>query len=166
MEEKENLNQEKEIVQQTEEQQVDWYEMYLRSVADFTNMRNRYEKMLSDYSRFGIRETIEKVVSPLFNDIARGMKNGVDGCDLMYKNLYNNLRSMGIEPIGWNIKYGVFNEETMEAIGICPTDKSEYDNTVSEVYEYGFFDTIDKKVITHAKVVIYKKMIDKDKQEK
>lgn len=145
----------------TEHQQVDWHEMYLRAVADGMNMKRRYEKISSESERSGVRCVIEKVVSPLFNDISRGMNAGVDGCDILYRDLYNNLRLIGVEPIGWNIKYSVFDCDTMEAISTSPTNNPSDDNTVCGLYEYGFFDNVDKKVIKHAKVVVYK-FVNKD----
>lgn len=159
-----------EIVQETQEQvdaqpvekEIDWHEMYVRSVADCDNIRKRYEKRLAESSRNGLRHAVEKIIGPAFNDIVRGMKNGIDGCDVMYSNIVKSLQNEGIEILGWNIKHSIFVDDFMSAMSTVPTQDPASDNTVADLYEYGFYDLIDKKVITHAKVVVYKYIENKE----
>lgn len=157
MEINKKIDQTKEEMENVENQQIDWHEMYLRSVADCDNIRKRYERLLKESSRQGMHEIIEKVISPLYNDIARGVMNGVDGCEILLKNFRSTLFSLDIYPIGDNIQgVSLFDDDTMVAVATEDTDDWIMENIVSALFEYGFVDKTTNKVITHAKVSVYK----------
>ena len=133
----------------------DYKELYTRSLADYQNMRNRYEKRLSEMDRSVLADIMKNVVSPLYNDIQRGVKNGVDGCDIMIRNLEKSLAMENISVIGKDMIGKSFNTDIMEAVtSICTNDESRV-NTVADVMEYGFMDDKTGKVDVFSKVVVY-----------
>ena len=133
----------------------DYKDLYTRSLADYQNMKNRYEKRLSEMDRSVLANVMKNVVSPLYNDIQRGVNNGVDGCDIMIKNLEKSLESENISVIGKDIIGESFNTDIMEAVTSIMTDDESKANTVADVMEYGFKDNKTGKVDVFSKVIVY-----------
>ena len=133
----------------------DYKDLYTRSLADYQNMKNRYEKRLSEMDRSVLANVMKNVVSPLYNDIQRGIKNGVDGCDIMIKNLEKSLDSENISVIGKDIIGKSFNTDMMEAVTSIITDDESKANTVADVMEYGFKDNKTGKIDVFSKVIVY-----------
>jgi molecular chaperone GrpE (heat shock protein) len=133
----------------------DYKDLYTRSLADYQNMKNRYDKILAEKDRSVLANVMKNVVSPLYNDIQRGVKNGIDGCDIMIKNLEKSLDSENISVIGKDIIGKLFDTDMMEAVTSIITDDESKANTVADVMEYGFKDNKTGKVDVFSKVIVY-----------
>lgn len=138
------------------EQEQDWHDLFLRAMADCDNSRKRYEKMISESTRVGMYNSVEKIICPIYNDVYLGVLNGIEGCDIILKSSKQNLKKEGILTIGDSIKGSVFNEDFMDAVSIVQTDDESKDGVVYGLIGYGFQDSISNRVIVPAKVSVYK----------
>lgn len=133
----------------------DYKDLYTRSLADYQNMKNRYEKMLAEKDRSVLANVMKSIVAPLYNDIARGIKNGVNGCDIMMKNLERSLDSEDISVIGVDLIGREFDVDSMEAVTSIPTRDEDKNNKVADIMEYGLKDVRTGKVDVFSKVIVY-----------
>ena len=133
----------------------DYKEMYIRSLADYQNMKTRTDKMIAQMDRSILSNVIKDIVAPLYNDVRRGVKNGVSGCELMMKNIEKSLKDYSISIIGDEIIGKEFDTDRMSAITSTVTDNIEQLNTVADVIYYGMVDDQTKKTIVFSNVIVY-----------
>ena len=133
----------------------DYKDLYLRSLADYDNMKKRYTKMIQDSERQGLGDAIKKIVSPLYNDIKRGVDNGVNGCEIILNNLIKMLYDNNISIIDDYYEGKDFDTDFMQAISLFHTDDESYSNKVKNVFEHGFVDDETKQTLVFAKVTVY-----------
>ena len=129
-------------------------DLYIKSLADYDNMKKYMNTMLSKSERSSLANTVELIISPIFNDLRRGVKNNVDGCELILNNLISNLKKLDISVIDDNIVGKSFNTDYMNAIMSIP-DKNKA-GTVVSVVDCGFIDDKINKTIVYANVIVYK----------
>jgi molecular chaperone GrpE len=130
-------------------------ELYTRSLADYDNMKKRYDKQIADMARAYMCNAVKSLVAPIYNDLQRGVNNGVDGCEIMLKNLTNNLEKEQFKVIGSEIIGKTFNTDYMEAVTSISTEDEQKKGKVSDVMECGVFDEKSDKTCVYAKVIVF-----------
>lgn len=128
------------------------HDKYIRALADYQNLQRRTSEQLSSISRNSFDSIIEKILSPFYNDIKRGVISGVNGCDIILKNLITTLDKHGVEII---IPEGDYNSDTQVAITTELTNIEHKRGKIAHVIEDGMYDTINKKVIVYSKVIVF-----------
>lgn len=141
-------------------EQPDYKSLYIRSLADYDNMRKFMEKRMSMLQSDTLYELIENIISPVYNDIYRGVENGIDGLDLILKSINTILEKYNISVIGDDYVNEHFDVNLMEAVTTVPTHSPDADNLVKCIVENGFMNNDTQKAITFAKVVVFKYMED------
>ncbi len=148
------------VDQNASDNQPDYKNLYIRSLADYDNMRKYMEKRMSMLQSDTLYELIGNIISPVYNDIYRGVGNGIDGLDLILKNINTILEKYNISVIGDDYVNEHFDVNLMEAVTTVPTHSPDADNLVKCIVENGFINNDTKKTITFAKVVVFKYMED------
>lgn len=138
-----------------EEIKPDYKDLYTRSLADYDNMKKRYEKQISDSVRSSLCDVVKTIISPIYNDLKRGVKNGVSGCDLILKNLDRNLEKEHIKVVGEDVIGKTFNTDYMEAVSSIQTDDESKRGKVVDVLECGFIDEHNDKTCVYSKVIVF-----------
>lgn len=130
----------------------EYREKYLRAVADYQNLQRRSNEQISASYRASFDETIATIVSPVYNNLKRGVESKVDGCELILKNLVTTLVNNGVEIMAPDEE---FDPEWQYAVTSQPTDEENLRGKISNVIEDGMKDTVNGKVIVDAKVIVY-----------
>ena len=142
----------------------DNFDKYLRSEAEFQNLKKRTEKEKDDTRKYALQEAITGILNVL-DHIERAVKAYKDsdketlnrnevikGMELIYKDLKDVLRSHGlceIECIGKE-----FDPYYHEALAtVCLEDKE--DNTIVEEFQKGYI--LNERVIRPSRVKVTKK---------
>ena len=84
------------IVQKSNDE-PNYKDMYIRSIADYDNMKKFMENKISNAKSIAKLEIISNIISPVYNDLRRGHKNKVDGCELILKNIKSALDKINIK---------------------------------------------------------------------
>lgn len=142
------------IVQKSNDE-PNYKDMYIRSIADYDNMKKFMENKISNAKSIAKLEIISDIISPVYNDLRRGHKNKVDGCELILKNIKSALDKINIKVIDDDIIGSQFDTDFMDAVSAVKCSKN-LDGTVESVVEPGFVDSVSKKTYVHAKVVVRK----------
>ena len=114
---------------------------YLRTLADFDNLRKRTEREKADFFRYATAAVLKDLL-PILDNFDRAMEHAVaedefhKGMELIYKQLYDTLYKHGLRPIDEvgvhfdpNIHEGVMREE----------DPSVPSQTVTMILQKGYF---------------------------
>ena len=114
---------------------------YLRTLADFENLRKRTEREKTDFFRYATAAVLKDLL-PILDNFDRALEHSVadddfhKGVELIYKQLYDVLYKHGLRPIDEvgvhfdpNIHEGVMREED-------PTVPS---HTVTMILQKGYF---------------------------
>ena len=114
---------------------------YLRTLADFDNLRKRTEREKADFFRYATAAVLKDLL-PVLDNFDRAMEHSVaddefhKGMELIYKQLYDTLYKHGLRPIDEvgvhfdpNIHEGVMREE----------DDSVPSHTVTMILQKGYF---------------------------
>ncbi|MDQ3281552.1 MAG: nucleotide exchange factor GrpE [Acidobacteriota bacterium] len=114
---------------------------YLRTLADFDNLRKRTEREKADFFRYAMSGVLKDIL-PVLDNFDRALEHAEEGDDfhqgvsLIYKQLYEVLQKHGLKPIDEagvhfdpNIHEGVVREE----------DASVPSHTVVAVLQKGYF---------------------------
>jgi molecular chaperone GrpE len=114
---------------------------YLRTLADFENLRKRTEREKADFFRYALAGSMKDIL-PVLDNFDRALEHAEEGDEfhkgvlLIYKQLYEVLQRHGLKPIDEanvhfdpNIHEGVVREE----------DPSVPSQTVVAVLQKGYF---------------------------
>jgi molecular chaperone GrpE len=113
---------------------------FLRSQAEFQNLRRRVEKEKVEWHEYAATESVRALL-PIFDDFERGLKsecsdaNYAKGMELIYQRLFEALKKLGLEPI---VSVGLpFDPHVHHAVEKKETDEAAPD-TVLEEYQRGY----------------------------
>jgi molecular chaperone GrpE len=113
---------------------------YLRSQAEFQNLRKRAERERLELFEFASTEAV-RVLLPVLDDFERALKiNSTDreyanGMELIYQRLYETLKKLGLEPIA--SKGQPFDPHVHHAIDTVETNEAP-DHTVLDEFQRGY----------------------------
>jgi len=127
-----------------------------RLQADFENYRKRVEQEIQRSIGYGKDQLITQLL-PILDEFELAVKNKCSGeemhkgISLIYSNLYNLLKTQGLEPIpSKGQKFDAYKHE------VLLTEKSDQDEeTILEELQKGY--TLNQRVIRHSKVKVAKK---------
>lgn len=128
-----------------------------RSLAEFTNFRNRTEKEKAAMYEIGARGVIEKIL-PVVDNFERGLAavpeaekdhSFAQGMDMIYKQLIKVLNDMGVQEI--EAMGAEFNPDLHNAV-MHIEDETLGTNVVAEVFQKGY--TYHDNVIRYAMVKV------------
>lgn len=121
----------------------------LRQMAEFENFRKRTEKEKSTMYDMGAKSVIEKIL-PVIDNFERGLAAlsdeekaapFADGMDKVYKQMMNELTSIGVEPI--EALGCEFNPDVHNAVMQVATDEYESGVVAQELQKgYKYHDTV------------------------
>lgn len=136
-------------------QEVDSYKnLYLRTLADYQNLRKRTDNEFTKGWYNGQNKLIEELL-PFFDDFERMLDYEVDykGASLVYSSLKNILNLNNISVI--NPQEGeVFQEQFHDAVMTVPTDDKKLDNHIKATFAKGYKH--NDYIIRYATVSVYK----------
>jgi molecular chaperone GrpE len=114
---------------------------YLRTLADFDNLRKRTEREKADFFRYALAGTLKDIL-PVLDNFDRGLEHAEEGDEfhkgmlLIYKQLYEVLQKHGLKPIDdANVH---FDPNIHEAV-VREEDDSVPSQTVVAVLQKGYF---------------------------
>ena len=129
-------------------------DLYIRSLADYENMKKFMENRNSNAKRESVCDIVSGVIAPIYNDLRRGVKNKVNGCELILNNLKSLLEKFNVVVYD-NDEFvnKMFDVDRMEAIQSLPSSKNS-DGLVLDVIDPCFVDVETGKTIVYAKVIV------------
>jgi molecular chaperone GrpE len=126
-----------------------WRDKYLRALADYQNLEKRVAQEKEEFVKYASENLIKKLL-PVLDSLKNALDQQKDkGIELVYKQLWEVLKSEGLEKI--EVVGKKFNPETMECVDVVKGKKSQ--EVVEEVRE-GF--RLKGKVIRVAQVKVGK----------
>ncbi|MGC8765665.1 MAG: nucleotide exchange factor GrpE [Brevinematia bacterium] len=143
------------------EKLVELEDSYKRKVADFDNYRKRMLKQIEDSKKEGIKEFVKELLPVMDNfekalnvsDSNKDFDNLYSGLKIIYSlmsNLFNKYNIKTFDSVGME-----FDHNLHEAIMMEERDNVEFNHTVLEEFEKGYF--FDGDILRHAKVKVAKK---------
>lgn len=114
---------------------------YLRTLADFDNLRKRTEREKSDFFKYALSNILRDVL-PVLDNFDRALDHAEEGDEfhkgvlLIYKQLFDVLRKHGLTPI--DEKNVVFDPNIHEAV-VREENASVPSHTVVEILQKGYF---------------------------
>ena len=130
-------------------------DLYIRSLADFDNMKKFMENKVANAKKTATADIISNIISPVYNDLRRGIQNNIDGCDLILKNVKSALDKMNIKVMDDSIVDEQFDTDYMNAVSSVKCIE-QLDGTIESVVEPGFVDKENNKTYVYAKVIVRK----------
>ena len=130
-------------------------DLYIRSLADFDNMKKFMENKVVNAKKTATANIISDIISPVYNDLRRGIQNNIDGCDLILKNVKSALDKMNIKVMDDSIVDEQFDTDYMNAVSSINCTE-QLDGTIESVVEPGFVDKENNKTYVYAKVIVRK----------
>jgi molecular chaperone GrpE len=114
---------------------------YLRTLADFDNLRKRTEREKADFARYATSGVLKDVIAVLDNfDRALEHSDADDefhkGVVLIYKQLYDALSKHGLRPID---EVGVHFDPNIHEAVVREEDLSVPSHTVTAILQKGYF---------------------------
>jgi len=113
---------------------------YLRSQAEFQNVRKRAERERMELFEYASTEAV-RVLVPILDDFERALKiksadrEYANGMELIYQRLYETLKKLGLEPI---VSQGQpFDPHVHHAIDMVETNEAP-DHTVLDEFQRGY----------------------------
>lgn len=114
---------------------------YLRTLADFDNLRKRTEREKADFFRYALAGVLKDIL-PVLDNFDRGLEHAEEGDDfhkgmlLIYKQLFDVLQKNGLKPIDESNVH--FDPNIHEAV-VREEDASVPSHTVVAVLQKGYF---------------------------
>ena len=114
---------------------------YLRTLADFDNLRKRTEREKTDFFRYATAAVLKDLL-PILDNFDRGMEHSQadddfhKGMELIYKQLYDVLSKHGLKPID---QQGVHFDPNIHEAVVREEDSSVPNYTVTAVLQKGYF---------------------------
>ena len=130
-------------------------DLYIRSLADYENMKKFMENKVANSKKTATANIISDIISPVYNDLRRGIQNNIDGCDLILKNVKSALDKMNINVMDDSIVDEQFDTDYMDAISSVNCIE-QLDGTLESVVEPAFVVKENNKNYVYAKVIVRK----------
>ena len=114
---------------------------YLRTLADFDNLRKRTEREKADFFRYALAGVLKDIL-PVLDNFDRGLEHAEEGDEfhkgmlLIYKQLYEVLQKHGLKPIE---ESGVHFDPNIHEAVVREEDDSVPSQTVVAVLQKGYF---------------------------
>ena len=114
---------------------------YLRTLADFENLRKRTEREKADFFRYALAGAMKDIL-PVLDNFDRALEHGEEGDEfhkgvlLIYKQLYDILQKHGLKPIDEGNVH--FDPNIHEAV-VREEDPNVPSQTVTAVLQKGYF---------------------------
>jgi len=114
---------------------------YLRTLADFDNLRKRTEREKADFFRYALAGVLKDIL-PVLDNFDRGLEHAEEGDDfhkgmlLIYKQLFDVLQKHGMKPID---ESGVHFDPNIHEAVVREEDDSVPSHTVTAVLQKGYF---------------------------
>ena len=139
----EDINVLKEKIKKQDNQIKDYIDRLKRNMAEFDNYRKRTDKEKKQMYEIGAKEILEKIL-PVVDNFERALNsiveqekdnNFVQGVEMIYKQFYNTLTELGVNPI--EAVGNTFNPNYHNAV--MHEENDEFgENTVSEEFQKGY----------------------------
>lgn len=114
---------------------------YLRTLADFENVRKRTEREKADFFRYATSSVLKDLL-PILDNFDRALEHSDaddefhKGVELIYKQLYDVLYKHGLRPID---EVGVHFDPNIHEAVIREEDASVPSHTVTMILQKGYF---------------------------
>jgi molecular chaperone GrpE len=114
---------------------------YLRTLADFDNLRKRTEREKSDFFRYATAAVLKDIL-PILDNFDRALEHSVaddefhKGIELIYKQLYDILYKHGLRPID---EVGVHFDPNFHEGVVREEDPTVPSHTVTMILQKGYF---------------------------
>ncbi|HEV7768189.1 MAG TPA: nucleotide exchange factor GrpE [Thermoanaerobaculia bacterium] len=114
---------------------------YLRTLADFDNLRKRTEREKADFFRYATSAVLKDLL-PVLDNFDRAMEHSQaddefhKGVELIYKQLYDVLFKHGLRPID---EVGVHFDPNIHEAVVREEDSSVPSHTVTAMLQKGYF---------------------------
>ena len=114
---------------------------YLRTLADFENLRKRTEREKADFFRYALAGAMKDIL-PVLDNFDRALEHAEEGDDfhkgvlLIYKQLYDMLQKHGLRPID---ESGVHFDPNIHEAVVREEDSDVPSQTVTAVLQKGYF---------------------------
>jgi molecular chaperone GrpE len=114
---------------------------YLRTLADFDNLRKRTEREKADFFRYATAAVLKDLL-PILDNFDRAMEHSDaddefhKGVELIYKQLYDVLYRNGLRPID---EVGVHFDPNIHEAVVREEDPSVPSHTVTMILQKGYF---------------------------
>ena len=114
---------------------------YLRTLADFDNLRNRTEREKSDFARYATSGVLKDLL-PVLDNFDRALEHSDadddfhKGVELIYKQLYDVLTKHGLRPID---EVGAHFDPNIHEAVVREEDSSVPSHTVTAILQRGYF---------------------------
>jgi len=149
------------------EQEIDYKSLYIQTLADYKNLQRRSLEEKGAIAKRASYDMLLKIL-PLYQDAKTGAIYKEKGATLLYNKFVKFLTDNNISIINdeffKNNTNNKFTEDYAVAISVknpeeddlFPETLPDLDNTIAHVVEDGFIDNTVNKVISYAKVIVYK----------
>ena len=143
------------------ENETDYKDLYLRTLADMDNLRKNTTKKINDIYKMANDKLIKELL-PFVDSLNLAVNNEnvkldeetySQGYEVLKKQFENILSKFGLKEIEV-LEDDDFDESKMNAIAIAPTGNKELDNKVCDITKRGY--TLNDVVIRYTDVVVYK----------
>jgi molecular chaperone GrpE len=114
---------------------------YLRTLADFDNLRKRTEREKSEFARYATSGVLKDLI-PVLDNFDRALEHSDadddfhKGVELIYKQLYDVLTKHGLRPID---EVGVHFDPNIHEAVVREEDSSVPSHTVTAILQKGYF---------------------------
>jgi molecular chaperone GrpE len=114
---------------------------YLRTLADFENLRKRTEREKADFFRYALAGAMKDIL-PVLDNFDRALEHAEEGDEfhkgvlLIYKQLYDVLQRHGLKPID---EEGVHFDPNIHEAVVREEDPGVPSQTVTAVLQKGYF---------------------------
>lgn len=114
---------------------------YLRTLADFDNLRKRTEREKADFARYATSGVLKDML-PVLDNFDRALEHSQaddefhKGVELIYKQLYDVLKKHGLKPID---EVGVHFDPNIHEAVVREEDASVPSHTVTAILQKGYF---------------------------
>lgn len=114
---------------------------YLRTLADFDNLRKRTEREKADFARYATSGVLKDII-PVLDNFDRALEHSDaddefhKGIELIYKQLYDVLTKHGLRPID---EVGAHFDPNIHEAVVREEDPSVPSHTVTAILQKGYF---------------------------
>lgn len=114
---------------------------YLRTLADFDNLRKRTEREKADFARYATSGVLKDII-PVLDNFDRALEHSDaddefhKGIELIYKQLYDVLTKHGLRPID---EVGAHFDPNIHEAVVREEDSSVPSHTVTAILQKGYF---------------------------
>jgi molecular chaperone GrpE len=121
-------------------EKAELHDLYLRSQAEFQNLRRRVDKERVEFHEYAATEAV-RMLLPVLDDFERALKvdsadkDYTKGMELIYQRLFDTLKKLGLEPI---VSLGQpFDPHVHHAVEKVGAEEAAAD-TVLDEYQRGY----------------------------